>query len=202
MRRLAFVTVLVLVMTLAFGSAALAKGGKNAGCDTIPGGGIYASAGEELTTGYDEFGYNYQAHLFNGTYDSSDRNIDGTYWGDVGDYVDDSLIMKWSDPWLANVDCNGDGKLDRGLVDGVVGGISLGWLTNQVNGDYDSDGDGTQDAHYTYFAKIVWVGSGGLWGAYDIIQEVYNDPVGGFTGLYSKVGAPGFGLNDQWTALP
>ncbi|MDO8551859.1 MAG: hypothetical protein Q7S03_04260 [bacterium] len=108
--------------------------------------------------------------------------------------------MKWSDSWLANVDCNGDGKLDRGLVDGVVGGISLGWETNQVEGDYDSDGNGSEDAHYTYFAKIVWVGSGGnLWGQYNVMEEVYNDPAGGYTGLLDKYGAPGFGLNDQWT---
>jgi|SRR3989344_2508865 len=166
-------------------------------CTNIQSGLITDSAGNPVTTGFDQFGYNYQAHLFVGTYDSSDRNLDGTYWGSTGDYVDDGLIMKWSDDWLANVDCNGDGKLDRGTS---AGGISQGWLTNQNEGDYDSDSDGTQDAHYTYFVKIVWVGPGGsLWGEYDIIQEVYNDPVGGYTGLYSKIGAPGFGLNDQWT---
>ncbi|OGV91555.1 hypothetical protein A3A66_00270 [Microgenomates group bacterium RIFCSPLOWO2_01_FULL_46_13] len=174
-------------------------GWASSGCATIQDGTITDSAGNPVELGYDQYGYNYQAHMFNGTYDGSDRNLDGTYWGATGDYVDDNLIMKWSDAWLANVDCNGDNKLDRGLVDGNVEGTSLGWLTNQVEGDYDSDGDSTQDAHYTYFAKIVWVGSGGLWGAYDVIEEVYNDPVGGFTGLYSKVGAPGFGLNDQWT---
>lgn len=27
----------------------------------------------------------------------------------------ENLVMTWSDDWLANVDCNGDGKLDRGL---------------------------------------------------------------------------------------
>ena len=155
------------------------------------------SYGNTLVLGYDQFGYNYQAHMFNGTYDGSDRNLDGTYWGQTGDFVDDSLIMKWSNDWLANVDCNNDGMLDRGTDE-----TSLGWLTNDVNGDYDSDGDGTQDAHYTYFAKIVWVGTGGLWGAYDVIEEVYNDPVGGYTGLYSKVGVPGFGLNDQWKTNP
>lgn len=168
-------------------------------CATIQTGTIRDSAGNPIQTGYDRFGYNYQAHMFNGTYDSSDRVLDGKYWGipaSVG-YADDSLIMKWSDAWLANVDCNGDGKLDRGLVKGVVGGTSLGWLTNQNEGDYDSDGNGTQDAHYTYFSKIVWVGSGGsLWGQYEIIQEIYNDPAGGFR---FKVGAPGFGLNGQWT---
>lgn len=170
------------------------------GCATISDGTITDSAGNPIAMGYDQFGYNYQAHMFNGTYDSSDRTLDGTYWGSTGDYVDDSLIMKWSDTWLANVDCDGGGKLDRGLVSGVVGGTSLGWLTNQNEGDYDSDVDGTQDAHYTYFAKIVWVGSGGpLWGEYEIVEEIYNDPVGGFHGLQVIAEAPGFGLNDGWT---
>jgi hypothetical protein len=164
---------------------------------------ILDSAGNPITTGFDQFGYNYQAHMFNGTYDSSDRTIDGTYWGVVADYVDDQLIMKWSDAWLANVDCNGDNQLDRGLVNGVPGGVSKGWLTNHLEGDYDSDGDGTQDAHYTGFDKIVWVGPGGpLWGQYEVIEEVWNDPVGGYHGLQFKFGTPGFGLNDQWTQLP
>lgn len=170
-------------------------------CATIQSGNITDLFGNPITIGYDQFGYNYQAHMFNGTYDSSDRNIDGTYWGQTGDFVDDKLVMKWSDSWLANVDCDGDGKLDRGLVDGNVGGISLGWLTNHVKGDYtDANGD---VQHYTDFVKIVWTGPGSpLWGEYTIIEEVLNDPAGGYTGLYSKIGAPGFGLNDHWTELP
>jgi hypothetical protein len=148
--------------------------------------------------GYDQFGYNYQAHMFNGTYDSVDRVLDNKYFGSEGDYVDDSLIMKWSDEWLANVDCSGDGMLDRGLVNGVVGGISLGWETNHVEGEY-VDADGNLQ-HYTYFAKIVWTGPGSdLWGQYSIIMENYQDPSGMYH--YHDV-APGFGLNDQWTTLP
>src|SRR3990167_1162458 len=72
------------------------------GCYTIQGGTVTDSAGNQLVLGYDPYGYNYQAHLFNGTYDSSDRNLDGTYWGSTADYADDSLIMKWSDAWIAN----------------------------------------------------------------------------------------------------
>lgn len=189
---------ILFVLAILVLSVGLVTAKKPNACATIQGGTITDSAGNPVTMGFDQFGYNYQAHLFVGTYDSSDRNLDGTYWGSTGDYVDDGLIMKWSDSWLANVDCNSDNKLDRGLVDGVVGGTSLGWLTNQNEGDYDSDGDGTQDAHYTYFVKIVWTGPGSLlWGEYTIIQEVYNDPAGGFHGLQSKLGAPGFGLNDQ-----
>ena len=168
-------------------------------CFTIQGGTLVDSANNPIVLGYDQFGYNYQAHIFNGTYDSSDRNLDGTYWGSTGDYVDDSLIMKWSDAWLANVDCNNDGKLDRGLgTDGYATDTSRGWLTNQLEGDY-FDAYAVEQ-HYTYFSKIVWVGPGGsLWGEYEVIQEVYNDPAGGFHGLQLKVGAPGFGLNDGWT---
>ncbi len=166
-------------------------------CVTIQDGGLVDSMGNPLVLGFDQFGYNYQAHEFVGTYDSSDRVLDGTYWGQTGDFVDDKLAMKWSDDWLANKDCNGDGKLDRG-----TSGVSLGWLTNHVVGDYDWDGDGTQDARYTDFVKIVWVGPGGdLWGEYRVILEVYNDSLGGSHGLLYKEAPAGFGLNDGWTIV-
>jgi hypothetical protein len=167
----------------------------NASCASIQDGTITDSAGNPLSTGYDQFGYNYQAHMFNGTYDSSDRVLDGKYWGSTEDYVDDKLMMKWSDEWLSNVDCNNDHKLDRGLVNGWVGGTSLGWETNHVEGDY-IDADGNLQ-HYTYFAKIVWIGPGGdLWGQYSMIMENYQDPTGM---MHYHEAAPGFGLNDQWT---
>ncbi|MCL1595532.1 MAG: hypothetical protein M3132_14380 [Actinomycetia bacterium] len=196
MRRLSAVLTVALLLVMIVAPAAVADAPDK--CATIQGGTITDTAGTPIVTGYDEFGYNYQAHMFNGTYDSSDRNIDGTYWGQTGDYVDDALAMKWSDAWLANVDCNDDGKLDRGLVDGTVSGISMGWLTNHLNGDY-IDGDGVEQ-HYTDFVKIVWVGAGGsLWGQYELIQEVYNDPAAGETGLFVKIGIPGLGLNEHWT---
>jgi hypothetical protein len=163
----------------------------NSSCTDIQSGTILDSAGNPLTLGFDQYGYNYQAHMFNGTYDGADRNLDGAYWGQTGDFVDDHLMMKWSDEWLANVDCNGDEKLDRGLVNGNVGGTSYGWTTNHVEGDYlGADGN----VHtYTDFVKIVWTGPGGsLWGQYEIIEEVYNDPFNGYTGLLEKAD-PGLG---------
>jgi hypothetical protein len=197
MKKKVYILMLIVFAVLVSTSPALAD--KPVKCATIQDGTITASDGTPLELGYDQYGYNYQAHMFNGTYDSYDRVIGN----DTSNSADDALIMKWSDAWLANVDCNGDGKLDRGLVDGVVGGISLGWLINQVNGDYDSDGDGIQDAHFTDFVKIVWTGPGSpLWGQYTVIQEVYNDPVGGYNGLLTKEASPGFGLNDQWTTIP
>lgn len=164
------------------------------GCATIQDGTIKDSAGNIITVGYDQYGYNYQAHMFNGYADNYSRPATLVTSGD-------KLMMKWSDAWLANVDCNNDGKLDRGLVDGqLTDGISKGWLTNLYNGSY-TDANGEQ--HYTDFSKIVWTGPNSpLWGQYTIVEEVWNDPAAGYNGLFSKLGAPGFGLNDQWTALP
>lgn len=186
----------LLVIALLLISAAPALANKSPACNTISSGLIHDSFGNTLQTGYDIYGYNYQAHMFNGTYDSSDRVLDGKYFGSTGDYVDDKLSMKWSDEWLANVDCNGDGLLDRGLINGVSDGISKGWTTNHVVGEYDTV-DGSQ--HYTYFVKIGWVGPGGsLWGQYDMLQEEYQDPTGM---LHVKYVTPGLGLNNQWTSL-
>ena len=163
----------------------------NTGCAKIQDGTIVDSAGNPLTVGFDEFGYNYQAHLFVGTYDTSDRVADGKYWGSTADYADDALQMKWSDEWLSNVDCDGDGKLDRGLANGTSTGLSRGWLTNHANGDY-IDASGVSQ-HYTYFVKIGWVGVGGpLWNEFDIFEEVYNDPAGGFHGV-TVLTDPGLG---------
>lgn len=196
----AVVIMLSIALYLAGNSIASAGGPKDS-CTRIKDGELIDSIGNPLVLGFDQFGYNYQAHQFNGTYDSSDRKLDGKYFGKTGDYVDDRLSMKWSEDWLSNMDCNDDGKLDRGAP-GSSGWplISQGWLTNHLEGDYDSDGDGTQDAHYTGFDKIVWVGPGGsLWGQYEIIQEVWNDPAAGLHGLQLKIPAPGFGLNEHWT---
>lgn len=169
-------------------------------CATIQDGTILDSANNPLEMGYDQFGYNYQAHMFNGTYDSVDRVLDGKYYGSTGDYVDDTLMMKWSDEWIANVDCDGDHKLDRGLgtpgYDGIPGTIdtSRGWTTNHVVGEYIVDGI---SQHYTYFIKIGWTGVGSpLWGQYSILQEEYQDPTGM---MHEKYATPGLGLNDHWT---
>lgn len=99
--------------------------------------------------------------------------------------------MKWSDAWISNLDCNHDGKLDRGLVDGQSDGISKGWLTNHYFGE------GVVD-----FVKIVWTGEGPLWGQYTIVQEVWNDKGLDYNGLYSKENVHGFGQNDGWTSMP
>jgi hypothetical protein len=111
-------------------------------------------------------------------------------------------VKKWSDDWLANVDCNGDGKLDRGLTGTTSTGTSMGWVTNHFEGDYmGSDGE---MHHYTYFVKIAYdnglaCGKGEptcIWGLYTIIEELQNDLFGGYGGrikFVNKLTGPGLG---------
>jgi len=81
-----------------------------------------------VSLGYDQWGYNYQAHMFNGWYDNYSRSETPV---DTGD----RLMMKWNDAWLSNKDCDGDGKLDRHY--GFSGYIGSGaWLTNHASGTY------------------------------------------------------------------
>lgn len=177
------------MLTVGLGTAVAANS-----CVGIGSGLITDSAGNPITTGYDIYGYNYQAHAYNGTYDGLDRVLDGKYYGQSGDFVDDRVGMKWSDDWLSSTDCNGDGKLDRG-----ASGTSQGWLTNHIAGDY-VDGAGVTQ-RYTDFVKIVWTGpSSPLWGEYSIIQEVYNDSGGG--SFRTRLGSPGLGQSDHWTSTP
>jgi hypothetical protein len=170
-------------------------------CTTIQDGTLLTSDGEVITTGYDQFGYNYQAHMFNGRYCDYDRVLGG-------DYCDVNLIMKWNDAWLANVDCDGDGLLDRHYgFDSYIG--SGAWETNHQSGEYELDG---QTCKWNYFVKIVaapadatlnggiWYAADGteigpvIWGQFAIIQQVENDPCAGIHGLqYLSPDHPGFG---------
>ncbi len=167
-------------------------------CAKIQSGALADVNGNTITVGYDKYGYNYQAHIFNGLYENFSRP------GTVVTEGTENLVMKWSDDWLSNQDCNGDGKLDRGLnpKTGVSTGTSLGWVTNHFEGDYEgSDGE---LHHYTYFAKIVWVGpptdpdpwaAVRVWGQYAIIEEIQTDHFGEYGGRLksTKLVAPGLG---------
>lgn len=158
--------------------------------------------------GFDEFGYNYNAWMFSGRYCDYDRVLGGPY-------CDVDLIMKWSPEWLSRVDSNDDTKLDRGYVDCRGSGTNPdlieshcpgAWCTNHQRGQYEQDG---QTCTWTYFVKIVYPGympsdgnsdglddaSGAriLWGAFIVIESVYNDHCGGFHGIEELVHPAGFG---------
>jgi len=150
-----------------------------------------------------------QAYMFNGYYGNYSRPdvlvTEGTW-----------LMMKWSDEWLSNKDCNLDGKLDRGYScnpeDANSSACPGAWLTNHQWGTYTDD-DGNE-CKWNYFVKIVavpddavksddglfWltadeelIGSV-IWGAYAIIQQISNDHCAGEHGaLYITPVGPGFG---------
>jgi hypothetical protein len=117
--------------------------------------------------------------------------------------------MKWNDAWLSNKDCDEDGKLDRHY--GYASYIGSGaWETNHQWGtDIGEDG---KEYKWDYFCKIVavpadatltegvWYTADGteigpaIWGAFAIIQEVYNDQGTGEHGiLYLNPAPTGFG---------
>ena len=134
-----------------------------------------------LKTGFDIFGYNYQATMFNGLYANSYLGKDGLppYEGDDTAYLaqnpsaagkwywpyrNDNLAMKWNDAWLSNQDCDGDGFLDRHFGHPTYKD-SGAWLTNHQSGTYEDNG---QTYSWNYFVKIVAVSStdtlvGGIW---------------------------------------
>ncbi len=160
-------------------------------CTTIQSGTLLTSTGEVILPGFDQFGYNYQAHMFNGRYCDFDR-VEG------GLYCDVNLVMKWNDAWLSNKDCNGDSKLDR--HNGYTSYIGSGaWLTNHQSGT--NEGENGKICKWVYFVKIVavpadavltgdvWYTAGGVeigpveWGEFAVIESVYNDPCGGAHGI-------------------
>ncbi len=123
---------------------------------------------ELLKPGFDMFGYNYQAHLFNGSYANiylSRANFP-PYEGDDEAYLAENptaeshwawpyrnttAMMKWNEGWLSKMDCNNDGVLDRPSQ--VKG--SGAWLTNHIQEDYE--GEDGEICSYSYFVKIVAV---------------------------------------------
>lgn len=190
--------VLLMIITVLFSNKAFAQ------CTTIQDGVLLRSDGVLIEAGFDEWGYNYQAHMFNGKYCDAYRNA---AW--CQPYKDDDLLMKWNDAWLSNKDCDGDGLLDRYYgFDSYIG--SGAWLTNHQKGKYvDTKG---KKQRWEYFVKIVaapadatlagstWFAADGseigpaIWGAFAIIQEVYNDTGTGDHGvLYLSPYSAGFG---------
>lgn len=168
-----------------FDSNGVEEAWQHTSCTSIQDGTLLASDGSVITTGYDQWGYNYQAHMFNGGYCDAYRNAS---W--CQDYKDISLMMKWNDAWLANTDCDGDGLLDRhyGFTNYIGSGA---WLTNHQSGSYE--GASGETCNWNYFVKIVaapadataiggvWYAADGteigfvIWGEFAIIQEVSND---------------------------
>jgi len=198
MRNLFLALAVFAAMLISFASLSQAE------CTTIQDGTLLTSAGVTIETGFDDWGYNYQAHMFNGKYCDAYRDA---AWCQL--YKEDDLLMKWNDAWLSNQDCDADGLLDRHF--GFGGYIGSGaWLTNHQKGMYVDDNGKKQ--RWEYFTKIVaapadatltngtWYAADGseigpvIWGEFAVIQEVYNDTGTGDHGvLYLSPYSAGFG---------
>jgi hypothetical protein len=172
-------------------------------CTTIQNGALQTSDGDLIVPGFDTWGYNYQAHIFNGKYCDAYRDA---AW--CQPYKEDELMMKWNDAWLSNKDCDGDSLLDRHY--GFPSYIGSGaWLTNHMKGSYEQNG---KTCRWVYFVKIVavpddavltngiWYSQSGveigpvIWAEFAIIEEVLNDPCAGVHGVqYVSPDHPGLG---------
>jgi hypothetical protein len=199
---LALMLFAVLATGVSAGSGPKEKPGPT--CTTIQDGTLLTSAGDAIMTGYDEWGYNYQAHMFNGTYCSAYRDA---AW--CQPYKDVRLVMKWNDAWISNKDCDGDGLLDRHYGDTSYVG-SGAWETNHQWGTYESEGG--KMCRWDYFVKIIaapgdatqvggiWYAADGteigpvIWGSFATIQEISNDSCAGEQGVqYLSPDHAGFG---------
>jgi len=135
------------------------------------------SAAPAASGGFDEFGYNRTARIFNGTGWSwcmgkfDNETFCSSY---MGPYANDKLIMKWNAEW------------DRGNAEGWSNPPYDAWENNEWNGAVP--GGSGEVWHY----KIVWVGNcnanpslvpeGGYctWGQFATIMDQGKDPSGHF----------------------
>lgn len=132
-----------------------------------------AMAAKPTDNGFDEFGYNYNARIFNGTGSSWcqgklgwDKDTCDVY---MGLYANDKLVMKWSKGW------------DDARFHGAAW-TSDAWENNEWNGKVP----GGSGAVWHY--KIVWVGDYvadpslipeggyGIWGEFATIMDQGTDP--------------------------
>jgi hypothetical protein len=114
--------------------ASLPSAQADATCASIADGTIFNSQGDALSEGPDEWGYDYDQHMFHGGYCASKRNAPSCMA-----YAAVDLTMTWNDAWLSNTDCDGDGLLDRHFGFAAYRG-SGAELANYMHGRYTDSG--------------------------------------------------------------
>ncbi|MCL5958987.1 MAG: hypothetical protein M1358_06640 [Chloroflexi bacterium] len=136
--------------------------------------------------GFDQYGYNNTARLFNGTGESWSlaKGLPANY---LGIYAPDKLVMKWNAEW------------DRGNAENWSLPPYNAWTNNEWNG---KNGGSGEVWHY----KIVWVGdyaadpslipdgAYGIWGEFAVIMDQGVDPNVGPGHMWFAHGGPtGYG---------
>ncbi len=135
-----------------------------------------------LKGGFNQYGYNYGARIFNGTYNN--------YLAEKGDgpdavYGNDNLIMKWNAEW------------DQGNLDGWTKPSYRGaWVDNEWNGKVPN-GSGQ-----IWHTKIIWVGPGAesspywvaggssIWGIFEVVMDQGMDPNVGTGHIWNTLTTP------------
>ncbi len=155
------------------------------------------SAGAALAAGgggFNSYGYNYGARVFNGSYNQWCQEVYTTTASAcdsmLGVYSNDKLVMKWNAQWDA---CNANGYDDPAYCLGA-------WVDNEFNGKFP--GGSGEIWHY----KIIWVGSqaeespywlpGGysVWGNYEVVMDQGSDPNIGPGHMFNALATPnGYG---------
>jgi hypothetical protein len=169
MKKILFLFTIAIALTLTVTPVMAAK---PAACATIQGGAITDVNNNPITVGYDKWGYNYQANMFNGWYDNNTRTEPLVTSGD-------SLMMKWNDAWLSSKDCDNNGKLDRHYGFSSYRG-SGAWLTNHASGTYQKGWDVSGTWNFD-LDSTRWPGT------YSKIMTIVQDPSGNITGTGGNV---------------
>ena len=133
-----------------------------------------ANAAKPQDTGFDQYGYNRTARVFNGTCKSwAEERMADPVSACGADYVNDKLIMKWNSEW------------DRGNLEGWTDPNGYdAWLNNEWNGRNGGSGE-------TYIFKTAWdpgcVQNGVpsisgdtycIWDQFAVLLEHYSDEDG------------------------
>jgi hypothetical protein len=130
-------------------------------------------AGDLITSETDIFGYNYQAHTFDGYEANSLLGNKGfpPYEGDLAAYLlenpgasglvtqynkDNTMNLAWNDAWLSNQDCDNDGLLDKHYGFTTYQG-SGAWET--INGSRIYTNSDLETCYVAYFQKFAAVPS-------------------------------------------
>lgn len=136
--------------------------------------------------GFDQYGYNNTARIFNGTGESWSlaKGLPADY---LGIYAPDKLVMKWNAEW------------DRGNDENWSNPPYNAWTSNEWNG---KNGGSGSVWHY----KIVWVGDYaadpsliteggyGIWGQFEVIMDQGQDPnIGPGHIWFAKADPAGYG---------
>lgn len=174
MKKILFFVAIMAIFSFTVSPAMAAKATDS--CKTIQSKLLTDTKGNIIGLGYDQWGYNYQAHMFNGLYENASRPTIPATKGTL------NLIMKWNDAWLSNKSCDGDSKLDRS--DPYIG--SGAWLTNHITGTYISETKFSSNLSGVWNFDVV---STKFPGIYPKTMTITQDVNGVLTGTGSNVPA-------------